>query len=372
MNFLENITFRRNRTKSESIANTSVANMSIEEIINNSTSSMPDVSLDATDIDQVFKLREEIERLKLELCSAHAEIDSLSSANKYLKRVNEDLTKKSELLKKVAQSPIKKNITPKSNRINKQMIDKQTQTTTQDTNEEVTTRGKKVSTVNQNQHLSKQNKNIHLRKHRLHVLSSNNNNKILETLQRTFKSDQFNICHYLKTHCGLQTLLDDAETITRSFTKIDYFVLMIGEEDFKTTHEYFKLIFNLRETLQKITYTNVIICLPTYKYAPHKNMYNWRIENFNNLLYLDVATHGHAYLLDSNLNLDYSYKMFNTKHNGEINNFGMQIICDDLYKLVNEIKKDNIDMCDNSSITNVKLTNIKDQELTLSSDLFRY
>lgn len=367
MNFLENITFRRNRTKSDSNANTSVANMSIEEILNESTNSMPDVSLDASNIDQLFKLREEIEKLKLELHSAHAEIESLSIANNNLKRVNEELTKKSELYKIVAQSPIPKKTKTKTS--TKQKSDKQTQTDIQG-NYAKEVINKDISKKNSNKsHPMKEtntckNKNADIVSHRLHVLSSNNNNKVLETLQQTFKGDRYSICHYLKTHCGLQTLLDDVEHITKKLTKIDYFVLMIGEEDFKTTHEYFKLIFSLRETLQKINHTNVIICLPTYKCAAYKDMFNWRIENFNNLLYLDIATHGHAYLLDSNLNLDYSYKMFNYK-TGDINNFGIQIVFNDLYKLVNEIQFDNIYLYEDSSMTKVIPTNTED------SDFFR-
>lgn len=39
-------------------------------------------------------------------------------------------------------------------------------------------------------------------------------------------------------------------------------------------------------------------------------MFNWRVETFNNLLYLDIMTHEHAYILDSNKYLDYNYNMF--------------------------------------------------------------
>lgn len=51
------------------------------------------------------------------------------------------------------------------------------------------------------------------------------------------------------------------------------------------------------------------------------NMYNWRVENFNNLLYLDICTHEHAYILDSNKELNYDFSMFSS-YSGKIKDYG--------------------------------------------------
>lgn len=66
-------------------------------------------------------------------------------------------------------------------------------------------------------------------------------------------------------------------------------------------------------------------------------MYNWRVETFNNLLYLDISTHLHAYIIDSNSKLSYSYRMFN-KLTFKINDYGMRIIFKSLNNFINNFK----------------------------------
>lgn len=66
-------------------------------------------------------------------------------------------------------------------------------------------------------------------------------------------------------------------------------------------------------------------------------MFNRRIETFNHLLYLDITTHEHAYLLDSNRQLDYDFSMFN-KRFGFVNNFGMKTIFNTLQYLITDIE----------------------------------
>ena len=67
-------------------------------------------------------------------------------------------------------------------------------------------------------------------------------------------------------------------------------------------------------------------------------MYNGRVEHFNNLLYQDILLHDHAYFIDSNKNLTWDTKMY-WKNTGSVNNYGMQIIFEDIADLINYINE---------------------------------
>lgn len=99
-----------------------------------------------------------------------------------------------------------------------------------------------------------------------------------------------------------------------------------------------KLIMLIRTNLLKVQNTNVIICLPNYKYGRNVNIFNKRVEVFNNMLYLDNETHQYAYILDSNKKLKYSYETF--RFDGSVNRKGMNLIFSDLYKLIHKIDDD--------------------------------
>lgn len=167
------------------------------------------------------------------------------------------------------------------------------------------------------------------------ILSSNKNNKIMTTAQRIF-SDEFSIIHYLKPGGGTVNLVNEIDKHLTGFTKRDFCIVFISEEDFKKTNDYFVLISSLREKLQKITYTNIVVVLPTYKYGIGFNIYNWRIGTFNNLLWHDNEIHGYAYIHDSNLKLKYDYSMFK-KYSGTLNNYGYNSIFKDLDELMTGI-----------------------------------
>lgn len=166
------------------------------------------------------------------------------------------------------------------------------------------------------------------------IISTNNTNDIMNTAKNTLRN--YDICHYIKTKCGIQELLKGIKSKVMNYTMRDYCIILIGEEDFRTTDNYFNLIYNIRSALQEIDNTNIIIGLPTFKFNNRSMMFNSRIENFNNLLYLDIMTHFHAYLLDSNLHLTYDATMFD-EWTGKINNYGIKTIFDDLKQLIEEI-----------------------------------
>lgn len=170
------------------------------------------------------------------------------------------------------------------------------------------------------------------------IISTNIKNKVRDIAETTLRKHSKNICHYLMPHCKTEQLLRDLETKLKTFTYNDFCIILIGEEDFSTTNDYFQLVFSIRTTLEKTKHTNVIVCTPTYRYSYYKTMYNWRVENFNNLLYLDILTHEHAYFLDSNKNLSDDYTMFK-KRTGLINNYGIHTIFIDIDDYIQGLKK---------------------------------
>lgn len=155
-------------------------------------------------------------------------------------------------------------------------------------------------------------------------------------------------------------MLTSIETKLINFTKNDLCIIFIGEEDFLKTKDYLDIIYHLRSTLLSIKNTNIIICAPIYKYEENMNLFNWRIEHFNNLLYLDAITHKYAEVLDSNLNLKYDHTMF-YKKSGKLNNYGLSVIFNDLNKMI--IKMDNENVTFSPKTTNtIEKSNNADEE----------
>ncbi|KAJ8704203.1 hypothetical protein PYW08_016858 [Mythimna loreyi] len=80
MNFLQNITIRRTRTKSDSMLNESDVG-TMHATLNETVTSVPEMSDD--DDDEIKKLKDQITKLTLDLQSAHLEIEELTlEANK--------------------------------------------------------------------------------------------------------------------------------------------------------------------------------------------------------------------------------------------------------------------------------------------------
>ena len=311
MNFLDNITFRRNRTKSDS--NSSIVNESItstESHIDGTTTSLPDISDDEEN--QSNQLKKQLERLKIELKSAHINIEALSLENTNLKRINQDLLEQNEYYKNMTCSSSKRTLV-------KQKVDENRKSIVLGEREMNTT-----TTVQHNR--NKQNK--------ICIISANKTNKILAIAEE--KMHDFAIYHHLTTNCGIKQQLRGIKNMLKDYSKDDFCVILIGEDDFKTTNDYFDLIYYIRNTLNEIDNTNIILCLPTFKFNSSSNLFNWRVENFANLLYLDVMTHLHAYLLDSNLHLTYDNRMFSNL-TGRLNNIGMRTIFDDIKRQMQDI-----------------------------------
>lgn len=331
MNFFENITLRRNRSR-RSESNHDESN---NTTLNCTTSSMPEMSEDEEN-SQVKRLQDKIDELTSQLNSAHKEIEILSLENSSLKQNNEDLLKKNNVYKQIASSPVKhKSTTPKktqSKKVHSQTdanigntvstnppeIDITSQSPATKEKLSVTNRQTETFRSQETEPIIKSSQNI---KHKLCIVSANKNNKILSIAENTFKNCE--ICHYLLPGCGTVQLITDLEKKLTEYTINDFCIILIGEKDFYKTENYVDIIIKMREKLQKIQQTNVIICVPTFKLSDHSTLFNWRIETFNNLLHLDLQTFNYAMALDSNLDLCYDFTMF-SKYSRKINDHGMQ------------------------------------------------
>lgn len=286
--------------------------------------SLPDLSNIQLNED-ITELQQTIADLRTQLESAHNEIENLIlEKNKLAAKLTEKEHKVTQLIR-ICSSPTKstKKIKTKSNERDRKNTISQNSTKEKTPSDQTIKPNRKPLTSSLNRQLPK-----------MCILSTNNRNNILKIAQDTFR-DIYKMCHYCTPHSHTLAMLDDLSSKILNYTMNDFCIILISENDFVTTKNYFNLIIKLRNIIQNVRHTNVILCLPTYRIGRYSNMYNWRVEHFNNLLYLDLLTHEHAYLLDSNKNVVYDYSMFNRK-NGTLNDFGYHTIFKDLSNYINE------------------------------------
>lgn len=406
MNFLENITLRRKGKKPVSgtmnESKTSTSSSTFDD-----ASSLPDLSQDvaSSEHDKISELNDQINKLTIELNSAYHKIETLLQENQELRDINNELVNSDrthryisdrvdeetitenkstttaqttiqaqdiELPSKNSKARNKQNNNSTKNKTIKrsQTNKSQTESITAEKIQDIDTTpkdsliqeesAKKTCTrniANRTEIIQKAPKN----KNRICIVSTDNN--VLATAQNELKNENNQVCHYLTQGADIEQLLKGIDTKLSDFTYDDYCVILIGQEDFKTTKEYTKIVQHIRYTLEKIKHTNIIICFPTYNYAWRRqhSLRNWRIETFNNLLYMDIITHEHAYYLDSNRNLEVDYSMFNSK-TGYINHTALKIIFQDLKAFINDINNIFISNQTHSEEKTERLTNINQSE----------
>lgn len=368
----DNITFRRAQTQLN--INQSELEMS-NDALDGTTSSLPDLSVDLNE--QVKMLLEKIQQLQIQLNSAHSEIEQISLENRELIQSNIELKKKNDLLKKIGYSPTSKCISPSSTLrktakpLPKSKAHKQTQThtqmkeivngTTEKIHRETQTNvesyqkvspSKQAQTINLSKkehrrptynisNMAKNQGNINHQSAtyvpKICLISSNKQNKVLSIAQTTLHNDS-GVCHYLTPNGCTKQTLEGIQTKLTGFTMEDYCIIFIGDQDFLEINNNLRLIDYIREVIQVITHTNIILCTPTYQYGYNKEAINIRIHNFNNLLQQDIDTYNYAYLIDTNRHLVYDYSMFH-KPSGMINNTGIRVIFKDLTRYINKNKE---------------------------------
>lgn len=191
-----------------------------------------------------------------------------------------------------------------------------------------------------------------IRKHanKICIVSDNNVNNVLKYAEYTFPNS--NICHYCMPNANIQQLLNRLDDKLKTFCDKDYCVIFLGENDFMLSKDYEKLVDYIKQKLEKLMHTNVILCLPNYKLKNNINLYNRRLETFNQLLYINNWTFQYTYIFDTNLNLEYNHKMFK-RSTGKINNKALYSIFQDL-KLYIQSKVDIYHYEDYQAITNIE------------------
>lgn len=318
MNFLQNITIRKKAkmpviTLNESKTSTCTSTFS-------DASSLPDLSEDvasSNEHDKISDLNYQINRLTIELNSALQKIETLSQENQKLKDINKEL-QKSDNTSPIQQTP-KNTLQCNSDRA------KEAQTP-----EEDALKSPKPAPVQNHESYKKFNRKIC-------IISENKHNNILTIAERKFENSE--LCHYLTPNGGLNTIISNLAPKLKTFTMNDYCMILIGETDFLATQDYSKLISYVRECLKTIQQTNVILCMPTYKIGlNYYTLFNRRVEQFINLLCRDVVTHEYAYIFDSNKNITWDSAMYRL-HKGTLNNYGMQVIFDDIVTYINYIQE---------------------------------
>lgn len=171
------------------------------------------------------------------------------------------------------------------------------------------------------------------RRSKLCIISSSGSNQITQLIANQDFGRRYEYCHYIKTGAGALQLLEGIDKKLTDFSFGDYCLIVLGEQDFNQQKDNMKLIREIRNILQKILHTNVIVLPPTYICgAP---IFNYKVEMFNKLLYKDVNEHQYAYMLDSNRDLIYS--MFSPR-TGKLNKAGMRALLFSVRNLIYEIE----------------------------------
>ncbi|KAF9406832.1 hypothetical protein HW555_012929 [Spodoptera exigua] len=312
-----------------------------KSIFDTTMMSIPDSLND--DSDTINNLIEQNKKLTVELLSAHQEIENLNNENFRLKSDLQEMIRKSNTCNKICSTPSKKCVTPthkqKILNLNRDIstdiferadskYDKETQTTNtsnQTQNILASEYAHHISTSvnNQNSSTKEQNKNICMKtkeRNKLCIISSEKIRGSLSVTEDVF-SNHFDFCHYIMPNCNVKQITSDIEQKLKGFTIKDYCLLFIGQNDVRFESEHINAINALKESLQKIKHTNVVICAPTYiRGAP---IYNFKAEMFGKLLRLDLLNNDYAYLFDTNYDL--SLEMFSNT-TGKINKDGLRNI----------------------------------------------
>lgn len=367
----DNITIRRKQQSNITISTeNSFASLSVDD--DNACSSITSYDnhniscpqLQETKNETIIELETLVNTLREKLASADCEIENLLTENISLKNIITNNEKVINNLKRICIStPERVSSATKRKSINKDkpklshdhLIQKRNKPEKQSkitspksliktqklSNKRATTEKQRTNSLcstNSKQNITTQRSEIEdncmkSSRNKLCIVSANKTNSILSIAEQTFQNLQ--ICHYLSPKCGLLQLISNLHEKLEDYSFNDYCVILIGEEDFQITKNYVEIVIELRKTLENIQHTNIILCLPTFKLSDYSMMFNWRIETFNNLLYLDLLTHNYVTVLDSNFDLSYDFTMF-SKYNRKLNNQGMRNIFQNLLLLIND------------------------------------
>lgn len=326
MNFdSDNVTHRK-PARSSSLSD--ISNVSNEKAIFDATMlSMPDSLHD--DSESLTDLIEQNKTLSTQLLRAREEIENLNNENFRLKSDLQAVIKQLKIYNEIYAAPAEKCTTSsRSDKILQQkhienpeytttMLNKETQTCSKIANIAREPSTTIPSTNNRDNNGIKTQCSETTQKNKLCMLSTDKTKGYLPTIEKVF-SDNCQYCNYVLPNCSIIKLLQGIQQKLKGFTLRDYCILFISENDIREETDYINLINAIKNALKTITHTNIVICVPTYIMgAP---IYNFKVEMFNNLLYMDLQNNKYAYIFDSNRDL--STEMFSTA-TGKINKIGM-------------------------------------------------
>jgi hypothetical protein len=348
-----NFVTTRNKNRSSlpdlSMSFNSVDNISQLEMKN--SNSVPDLSVRENLI--VYELKKQIEHLERELLIANKEVENLNIINTQLNKKNTEQNKIIKLYKGLTVEDI--NTSRHLNTMNSPYMSTplgipQQKVFRNQTKQSIPSKSK----LNFHE-ASAQNKKVmqknNLSKVEERILPSNKKETISITsdpsplsriclitsfkhnrkssIVRNHLSKENICCHYRIPDGGIEQLTDGLKQKLSEFTMSDFCIIVVGESDFNMSKDYTKIVSMLKQRIFEVQHTNVIVCVPTVKFQGYSNIYNKRVELFNKMLYKDNKKYEYCYILDSNKNLEYSYKMF-SKYSGKINFTGLRVILRDL------------------------------------------
>jgi hypothetical protein len=259
---ITNITLRKKLIRSKSELDlSSMTNNILNSTILDSTMLSINSEIPANESITYEELSQEILSLKKLLQQSEHEIDNLNLENNELKRTIDGQNKQFQLLKAITTeiglnnksiTPIRRKITQINTSITKtsplhlgrsvifnapcfnkrtEHSDTHKQMTTQHTNinaptmtTDVADLGPAFHHTTQTQHniINKEQKT----KNRMCVISSNNRNKILNIMKKTF-DNKYNVCHYSLPGAGLENIIEGIENKIYGFTMSDYCVVLL-------------------------------------------------------------------------------------------------------------------------------------------------
>lgn len=285
------------------------------------------------DLDIVNGLKLKISKLQTDLKSCENELENTIIANNELKRQVAKLSQEINFLKNICKSPQRPKITTHNDSFNELESSRLQQILTLEetiaklnlevqtahieisrlnmtiekleleihiktTSETIYTEMKQEGSVHDSIAKYREGLRNHTSKNKICIISSDRKLNILQNIKTISPYNNFQILHHITNNVGIDIMLRDLDIKLKDYTKHDFCVVMIGATDFYLSQDFRAIVKRLKEKINSITNTNVIIIAPTYICG--KPLYNYRVELFNNMLYNDIYSTDCSYLLDSN------------------------------------------------------------------------
>ncbi|KAJ2937662.1 hypothetical protein O0L34_g19341 [Tuta absoluta] len=312
------------------------------------------------DFEIVKTLKSEINKLKNDLAVAENELENIIIENNELKRKNQRLDQEKQIFKDLSQrlptngsnimsrkkkkkllqggsssslnsTPIKMSLSQIAylDRLEKQIVELHTEL--QIHQEEIVRLNETIELLSQKQ--PEPINNLDQPRNNASKSGGTNQHKITQHVHRMNIQENLQICHHITPKVGIKILLRDIEEKLKNFTKDDYCIVLIGEQDFLTRQNYNDLVEFIHQKFGKVsTYTNIMIIMLQYKLG--KINYNYRIETFNRLLYLCTNQFKYGLFFDSNQHLRPDHF---SRATGMLTDRGMKMI---IYRMMGTVTED--------------------------------